>query len=1055
MNIARFFIDRPVFAAVLSIVITLLGGISLLGLPLERHPGIAPPTLVVSASYPGADSATVAETVATPLEQEINGVEDMLYMSSQSTNDGDLRITVTFGLGTDIDTAQVLVQNRVAIAEASLPEEVRRLGVTVRKSSPDLSLIINLVSPDGRYDVPYLSNYALINMRDRLARLPGVGDLVIFGARDYSMRVWLDPELMQARGLAVSDVVAAIRAQNVQVAAGTVGEPPTPERVEQQLTVRTEGRLEDAEAFADVIVRRGEGGALTRIRDIGRVELGALNQRSTLYLNGMPTIGVAIFQRPETNALETRAAVYAEVEKMAADFPDGLDYKFGFDTGTFIKESIYAVVKVFLEAAIVVMVVVMLFLQSWRATLIPMLAVPVSIVGTFAIMAALGFTLNTLSLMALVLAIGIVVDDAIVVVENVERNLADGLGRRDATIKAMDEVSSPIIATALVLSSVFVPAAFVPGLTGQFYREFAVAIAASTVISAISSLTLSPALAALFLKGPDEPPDRLQRLIDGTFGWVFRGFNRGFGVLRGGYSSLTRRLVRLGALVMLAYLGLLVATWAGFRAVPEGFLPPEDQGYIIVFVQLPDAASVERSDDTLQDIIGILRDTPGIGDAVAYAGFNGLARTTQSNIGTGFIRLEPFDWREPRGLTAERIANDLRGRLASVREAQVLVFLPPTVRGLGNVGGFKLELQDRAARGFEALMAVTGEFNAAANADPALVGVFSTFRADVPQLWLDIDRSQALQMGVPIENIFDTLQVYLGSLYVNDFNRFGRTYRVTAQAEGEFRDRAEDILRLKTRNSEGDMLPLGALADLSEVGGPPNVLRYNLYPAAEITGSPAPGVSMGEAMAAVDRVAERVLPPGFGFEWTDLSYQQQLAGNTGMLIFPLAVLFVFLALAAQYESWSTPFAVILIVPMCLLSSIIGLWIAGMENNILTQIGFIVLVGLASKNAILIVQFARVQQDRGMDRFEAAVESASVRFRPILMTSLSFAFGVMPLVLASGAGSESRAILGVAVMSGMLGVTVFGLLLTPTFYTLVRRLVERRSRPSAASAATPP
>ncbi len=1054
MNFAHFFIDRPVFAAVLSIVTVVIGGLAAYNLPLERHPQIAPPTIIVTANYPGADARIVAETVATPIEQQVNGVENMLYMSSQSTNDGQMQITVTFQLGTDLDIAQVQVQNRVALAEPSLPEEVRRQGITVRKSSPDLTLIINIVSPDQSRDIVYLSNYALIAVRDRLTRLPGAGDVVLFGPRDYSMRAWLNPELLASRNLTAADVVAAIRNQNVQVAAGTVGQPPTRGDIALQLTVRTQGRLFDAEEFGAIIVRRGEAGQLVRVRDVARVELGAANEAARLYLDSSPTVGVAVFQLPGTNALETKYAITRTMEELAKDFPSGVDYVLGYDVTVFIEESLRAVVKVLLEAVLVVTVVVLIFLQSWRATLIPMLAVPVSLIGTCAVMAALGHSLNTLSLMALVLAIGIVVDDAIVVVENVERNLEEGLDPRSATRKAMSEVSSPVVATALVLTAVFVPTIFISGMPGQFYREFAVAIAASTVISAFNSLTLSPALAALMLRAPGAPRDPLQRALDALFGWFFRGFNRGFGAFRSGYAGLSRRLVRKGTIMLLVYGGLLALTWKGFEEVPAGFIPNEDQGFIIVFVQLPDAASLERTDAVVQHMSQVIRNTEGVRNVVAYAGFSAINRAAQSNVGTAFVRLLPFAERVGTDRSSANIIAELRGKFAPLKEAVILVFPPPPIRGLSNVGGFKLQVQDRADRGPSALQEATQLLVDEGNRQPQVGGLFSSFRSGIPQVWLDIDREQARQMGVPLDDIFSTLQVNLGSLYVNDFNRFGRVYRVTAQADAEFRAQPEDVLRLKTRNAAGQMVPLGALLDVREVNGPDRIVRYNLFPAAELTGNPKPGVSTGEAIAAMDALADAVLPPGFGHEWTELSYQQVLAGNTALFVFPLCVLFVFLALAAQYESWSMPLSVILIVPMCLLSAIAGLWFAHVDNNILTQIGFVVLVGLACKNAILIVQFARVLQERGMERGAAAVEAARLRLRPILMTSFSFIFGVLPLALAEGAGAESRQAIGIAMVSGMLGVTIFGLLFTPVFYTLVRRVVDRREAARPAGDAVP-
>ncbi|KFI22464.1 efflux RND transporter permease subunit [Nitrosococcus oceani] len=1044
MNFARFFTDHPVFASVLSILIIIIGSLAILTLPIERHPQIAPPTVVVSTTYPGASGETVAKTVATPLEQEINGVEDMLYMSSQATNDGALRLTITFELGTDLDKAQVLVQNRVALAEPRLPEEVRRMGISVRKSSPDLSLVVNIISPDQRYDQIYLSNYALIHVREALARLPGVGDIALFGGRDYSMRVWLDPESLASRELTAMDVVRAIREQNVQVAAGTLGEPPIPGSTDLQLTVNTMGRLTEAEQFGKIIVKTGTEGQVTYVRDIARIELGAASYASNLYLGSQPTVGIIIFQRPGSNALETKQAVMETMERLAKDFPPGIAYRVVYDTTTFIEESVKSVVKVLFEAVLIVLVVVLVFLQNWRATLIPMLAVPVSLIGTFAVLAALGFSLNTLTLAAMVLAIGIVVDDAIVVVENVERNLEAGLPRREATLKAMGEVSGAIIAMALVLGAVFIPTAFISGVTGQFYQQFALTIAAATIISAINSLTLSPALSAIFLKSPDEKKDFLQCWLDRLFGWFFKGFNWVFGWFWTKYTLLIRRLVRMSVLMLGIYGGLLGLTYLGFTQVPTGFIPQEDQGYLIVFAQLPDAASLERTDAVLRRANEIILDTKGILSTNAVAGWSVIMRGNQPNVGTIFVILDPFSERTEENLGANAIAETLQQRLGEIQEAFIGVFPPPSVRGIGNLGGFKMEIQDQGGRGLHALQDAVEQVIITGNQTPELSGLFTTFRANVPQIYLDIDRTQARSMGVPLSNVFDTLQVYLGSLYVNDFNLFGRTFRVVAQADGAFRDQPEDIYLLKTRNVSGEMVPLGALVDIQETTGPDKVNRYNLFPAAEVNGDAMPGISSGQAISLMEAIAERELPRGFGFEWTELTYQQILAGNTAVYIFPLCVLFVFLVLAAQYESWSLPLAVILIVPMCLLSAIMGIWFMGMDNNIFTQIGFIVLIGLASKNAILIVEFAKQLQDKqGLNRYKAAVESSRLRLRPILMTSFAFVFGVLPLVIAEGAGAESRELLGVAVLSGMLGVTFFGLVFTPIFYVVVRTFVERR------------
>jgi hydrophobe/amphiphile efflux-1 (HAE1) family protein len=1041
----HFFIDRPIFASVLSILILLVGGLALIALPIAQYPEIAPPTVVISTTYPGANAQVVAETVATPIEQEVNGVEDMLYLSSQSTNSGSMSLTVTFKPGTNLDKAQVLVQNRVALAEPKLPEEVRRQGISVKKRSPDLSLVVNLISPDKRYDSVYLSNYALLQIKDILARLPGVGEILVFGARDYSMRLWLNPEQVASRNLTASDVVNAIREQNIQVAAGVVGQQPTKVTPDFQYTVSTLGRLMEAEQFADIVIKKGEDGKITRLKDVARIELGAKDYNSGLFLDGEPTVGLAIFQLPGSNALDTKKAVVEAMEKLKTRFPEGLEYNMVYDTVVFIQQSIDAVVMTLFEAILLVVLVVVVFLQNWRATLIPLLAVPVSLIGTFAVMAAMGLSLNTLSLFGLVLAIGIVVDDAIVVVENVERHIALGLKAREATRKAMSEVVGPIIATALVLVAVFVPTAFITGVSGAFYRQFALTIAVSTLISAFNSLTLSPALCALLLDRAHGDKDRLTRVIDGLFGWFFKSFNRFFDWFSAGYARLVGRLIRITAVVLVLYVGLNALNVVAFEKVPTGFIPQQDQGYLILYAQLPDAASLARTQAVVQKATRIILETEGVKHLNAYAGFSILSGSSQSNVATMFARLDDFDSRAAHPeLHADAVVKNLQQRLASVQEAHIAVFAPPPIRGMSSVGGFKLQIQDRSNAGIEALQQVNGEMIAEGNRQPGLAGLFTTFRAGVPQLFLDVDRTRAKSMDVSLKEIFDTLQIYLGSLYVNDFNAFGRTYQVVAQADSEFRMKPSDIAELKTRNLQGGMVPLGSLVDVKPIVGPDKITRYNMYPAAEINGSTLPGVSSGQAIEIMDKVLDAKLPPGFGFEWTELSLQQVLAGNVAMLVFPLSVVFVFLALAAQYESWSLPFAVILIVPMCILSSMAGVWLRDMDNNIFTQVGFIVLVGLASKNAILIVEFAKRRQEEGLDRFEAAIEASGIRLRPILMTSFSFIMGVFPLVIAEGAGSESRRILGTAVFSGMAGVTLFGLLLTPVFYVTVQGLVQRLS-----------
>jgi len=1043
MKFAHFFINRPIFASVLSIVIVIVGGLAVFKLPVAQFPDIVPPTIVVTARYPGANPRVLADTVASPIEQEVNGVENMLYMSAQCAADGSMTLTITFKLGTDVDKAQVQVQNRVAVAEPKLPEEVRRFGVTTAKRSPDITLVVNLISPNGRYDKLYIDNYAYLQVKDALARLPGVGNVTIFGARDYSMRVWLDPEKVAARGLTANDVVNAIREQNVQVAAGVIGQPPMSSGVPFQLTVNAQGRLVDEQQFGDIVIKSGMQGQVTRVRDVARVELAARDYSMDSKLDGQPNASLGIFQLPGSNSIETSDAVHATMERLKQQFPPGLDYKIVFDTTGFTRESINAVLHTLAEAMLLVVLVVVIFLQSWRASIIPLLAVPVSLIGTFAAMAAMGFSLNNLSLFGLVLAIGIVVDDAIVVVENVERNIENGLEPREATHKSMDEVSSAVVAVGLVLSAVFIPTAFISGITGQFYRQFALTIAVSTLISAFNSLTLSPALCAILLKPQHGRQDWFTRMLNGTFGWFFRGFNKVFGRSTEAYSHMVGRLIRMSAAAVLVYFGLLALTWFGFKRVPTGFIPQQDKGYIAMIAQLPDAASLERTGKVVDEMSKIVRQIPGVKATIDLAGLSPISLTAAPNAGTIFVILDDFHKRGKPSLSGPAIAAEMQKRCAGIQEAFVGVFPPPAVNGLGIVGGFKMQVEDRGGAGLEALQAAVFGLMGAASQQPALQVVPSSFRANVPQLSVDVDRIKAKSMRVGLGEVFDTLQIYLGSLYVNDFNLFGRTYQVTAQADAPFRREARDILELKTRNAGGEMVPLGTLVKVKESTGPDKIVRYNMYPSAELSGSPKPGISSGQAIAIMEELAREKLPRSMGFEWTELTLQEILAGNTAIYIFPLCVLFVFLTLAAQYESWSLPLTIILIVPMCLFSAIFGVWLRGMDNNIFTQIGFVVLVGLACKNAILIVQFAKQRQDAGLSRVDAAVEASRLRLRPILMTSFAFIFGVIPLVLASGAGAEMRRALGTAVFSGMLGVTFFGIFLTPVFYVVIRWITDRR------------
>jgi multidrug efflux pump len=1037
MRFSHFFIDRPIFAAVLSIVTLIVGGIAYFNLPVAQYPNVVPPTIVVRASYPGAPPEVIADTVATPIEQEVNGVEDMLYMSSQSTTDGQMALTITFRLGTDLDKAQVLVQNRVAIAQPRLPEEVRRIGVTTLKTSPDLLMVVHMLSPKRRYDQLYIGNYALIQVREALKRIDGVGDVTLFGLREYSMRVWLDPNRLASLSLTTSDVVRSLREQNVQVASGVIGQPPMPGGVSLQLPVTTLGRLLEPVQFENIILKRSQDGRITRLRDVARIELGARDYAVNSYLDNQPAVAMVIAQRPGSNALATADEVERTMEEMSRSFPEGIEHKIVYNPTVFVRESINAVIRTLFEAIGLVVLVVLVFLQKWRVSLIPLLAIPVSLVGTFAVMAALGFSLNMLSLFGLVLAIGIVVDDAIVVVENVERHIAGGLSPRDATKKAMEEVTGAVIAIAFGLSAVFVPTAFVSGISGQFYRQFALTIAVATLLSAFNSLTLSPALCALLLRPHDAKKDRLGRLWDLLLGWFFRAFNRGFERLGGGYGRAVGWLLRRSALGIGVYVLLLGLTAVGFRTVPMGFIPAQDTGYLIVAIQLPDGASLERTDEVVRRASEIIMGTPGVRYAVAFAGFSGATRANSSNAGAIFVGPDPFEERARRGPTAGELLATLQTRLGEIREAMIFVIPPPPVQGLGTGGGFKLLVEDRMGQGPRALQEATDAYVAATYTNPDVARVFTTYRASTPQLHAEVDRVKANKLNVPMGNVFDTLQTYLGSLYVNDFNRFGRTFQVLAEAEGEFRSQVEHIARLKTRNGAGEMVPLGSILDVERKGGPDRVVRYNMYPAAEVSGDMAPGGSLGTAMTAMDDLA-RSLPPGMAVEWTDLAHQARIAGNTALFIFPLCVLFVFLVHAAEYESWLLSLAIILIAPMCLPFALAGVWLRGIDNNLITQIGFIVLIGLAAKNAVLIVEFARQVEESGKDRFSAALEACRLRLRPILMTSFAFILGVLPLALATGAGSEMRQTLGTAVVAGMLGVTALGLLLTPVFYVVLRR-----------------
>ena len=1040
MRLSHFFIDRPIFAAVLSILLTIAGAIAQRSLPISEYPEIAPPTVNISASYPGASAEVIAATVATPIEQEVNGVDDMLYITSQSTGDGRVSIDVVFKAGVNVDQAQVLVQNRVSIAEPRLPEDVRRLGVTVRKASPDLMMVVHLTSPDGSRDQQYISNYATLYIKDALARVDGVGNVNIFGARDYSMRVWLDPAKIAARGLTAGEVIAALRAANLQVAAGAINQPPANSPGAFQLSVQTLGRLSDPAQFGEIVVRADPDGYI-RVHDIARVELGALDYTVNAYLNRDTATALVIFQRPGSNALATAAAVKAQMELAKKDFPSGLDYSIVYNPTEFIQQSVNEVVHTLYEATGLVVIVVIVFLQTWRAAIIPIVAIPVSLIGSFLMMSGLGLTFNTLSLFGLVLAIGIVVDDAIVVVENAERFISLGMSPREAAHKTMDEVGSALIAIALVLCAVFIPTAFITGLQGAFYRQFAITIATATVISAFVSLTLSPALAALLLKphASKTKQSGVVYTISSPLRWFFTGFNWVFGKLAAGYGFLTARLVRVGLVALLVYAGLIFYAYDLLRKTPTGLIPQLDRGYLIAAFQLPPGASLDRTDKALRRATEILLRQPGVLNSVVFAGFDGATFTNAPNTGVIFVGLKPFEERVKDDLTSGKILADLRQQLAGLNDAFVFVLEPPSVPGIGTGGGLKGYVQDRTGRGPQALEGAAWSVLGTAAQNKGFSQVFTLFNTHTPQVYADIDRTKAELLGVPIGRVFEALSVYMGSSYVNDFNILGRTYQVTAQADNAYRLTLRDVANLKTRNATGDMVPIGSVATFKDTSGPFRVPHYNLYPAAELQLNLVHGFSSGEGIAAIETIAHERLPPGFGFEWTEIALQEKLAGNTAFIAFGLAVVFVFLLLAALYESWLLPLAVILIVPMCVLAAMIGVTYRGLDRNILVEIGLIVLVGLAAKNAILIVEFAKQAEEQGKTRFEAAVLAARTRLRPILMTSFAFILGVLPLARAQGAGAEMRQSLGTAVFAGMLGVTFFGLLFTPTFYVLVRWL----------------
>jgi hydrophobe/amphiphile efflux-1 (HAE1) family protein len=1052
MRLSRFFIDRPIFAGVVAVIITIVGAIAFIGLPVSQYPDIVPPTVTVNAQYPGASAETVADTVAAPIEQEINGVDNMLYMDSQSTGDGKVTITVTFKIGTDLDAAQVLVQNRVAIAEPRLPDAVRSMGVVTKKASPDFLMVVNLQSPDGTYDRDYISNYALTQVKDRLARLDGVGDVQTFGARDYGMRIWIDPGRAAQLNLTAGEIVAALRAQNVQISAGAIGAPPFDKGNAYQIGVEAQGRLTEPQQFADIIVRTDADGHQVRVRDVARVELGAQDYTTNTYLSGNPTVVMAVMQRPGSNALETAKLVRSEMDAMQAKFPKGLEYSVIYNPTEFIGQSIDAVYHTLFEAVILVVLVILVFLQNWRAAIIPILAIPVSLVGTAIMLMAVGYSLNNLSLFGLVLAIGIVVDDAIVVVENVERYIEEGLTPLEAARRSMDEVSGALVAIVLVLCAVFVPTLFITGISGQFYKQFAVTISTATVISLVLSLTLSPAMAALLLKhkervGPAAP--RWRRVLQSGADT----FNHGFDRMSASYARLTLRLVKAPTRMMATYAALIAGTVGLFWATPTGFIPQQDQGYFLAAAFLPSGSSLERTDEVTKDIAKRLLPIKGIRGAVMFAGFHGPSRTASPDSAAIYFPFKSFEERKELGVTGAEIMAQAQEALKGYDKAMVLVIPPPTINGIVPPGGYRMIVEDNEGRGYGELAKAAGGVIGKANQQKDLAQVYTLFNQDTPRVFTDIDRRKADMLGIPPERVFETLQVYLGSAYVNDFNLLGRTFRVTAQADQGSRGSIADLANLKTRSNSGAMVPIGSVATFQDKTGPYRVVRYNLHPAVEVDGSVAPGFSTGQALSTMEKVANETLPSGYSFEWTGIAYQQVTAGNTAAIVFGMAVVFVFLVLAAQYESLTLPLAIVLIVPMCLFAAMAGVNLRGMDNNILTQIGLVVLIALAAKNAILVVEFAKqAEEEQGMGIVEAAVYAAQTRLRPILMTSFAFILGAVPLVIAQGAGAELRQALGTAVFFGMTGVTGFGLLFTPTFYVVCRGLAEklrRRPRPHHA------
>ncbi|VAX08842.1 RND efflux system, inner membrane transporter [hydrothermal vent metagenome] len=1039
MSFSSHFIDRPILASVISLLLFVFGFVAMFQLPISEYPEVAPPSVIINASFPGANPSVISETVATPLEEQINGVENMLYMNSLASTDGKLTMTVTFAIGTDPDLSQQLVQNRVSQALPRLPEVTRKLGVTVTKSSPDLTMVVHLRSPNERYDMLYLRNYGTLHVRDQLAKIEGIGQVRLFGSGDYAMRIWLDPNKIAERNMTPNEVIKAIRGQNIQVAAGVIGGPPYAANVELQLPINVQGRLQSVEEFEQILVKRGQNGTVTRLHDIARIEMDAQSYGLRSLLNNQPAVAIPIFAAPGANALDISDNVRATMAELKKDFPEDLDYSIVYDPTIFVRSSINSVIITLLEAIALVVLVVIVFLQTWRASIIPLLAVPVSIIGTFAFMHFLGFSINVLSLFGLILAVGIVVDDAIVVVENVERNIRHGKTPRDATIQAMKEVTNPIIATSLVIAGVFIPIAFISGLSGLFYKQFALTIVIATFISTLNSLTLSPALCAHLLRSPDAPQDRLSKLMQYLFGWFFRLFNKSFDKSQRVYVKGVRVFASRKLIMMAVFMLLLGSTVYSFQLVPPGYIPAQDKQYLISFAQLPTGATLERTEKVMRDMADAALAEEGVVSAVQFPGLSVNGFVNSASAGIVFVTLTDFEQRKTPELSANAIAARLQQKYNTIQEAFIAIFPPPPVRGLGTTGGFKLQIQDRADRGNKALDDAVNLVKLKAYQNPALTQVYSNYNVNVPQLLAKLDRTKAVQLGIPVEEVFRTMQIYLGSLYVNDFNQFGRTYQVIAQADKQFRATPEDILRLQTRNIEGKMIPLGAVIKVDEAYGPEVAMHYNAFRSADLNGSAAAGYSSGQAQQAITKILKETLPVGMDFEWTELTYQQILAGNTAIYIFPLCLFLVFLVLAAQYESLALPVAIILIVPMSILSAMTGVYLSGGDNNIFTQISLFLLAGLASKNAILIVEFAHVLEQKGYTTVEAAVEASRLRLRPILMTSFAFIMGVLPLVVSHGAGSEMRQAIGIAVFSGMLGVTFFGLIFTPVFYIILRKI----------------